>query len=123
MRSQPQARLHGMLPTHNTKVTTPRARAVHPMSLVRALRARPRLLGSSLVGLVVYAAGQAMIHTSAAAMALVGWNAGAILYLLLSWQMMAGTHPQVIRERAISQDEGRVAILLLVVLAAAAVLL
>jgi uncharacterized membrane protein len=93
------------------------------MSLMRALRARPRLLGCSLVGLLVYAAGQQLIHTSAAAMALIGWNAGAILYLLLAWQMMADTHPQVIRERAITQDEGRVAILVLVVLAAAAVLL
>jgi uncharacterized membrane protein len=107
----------------NAIVSTPRARPLHPMSFVRALRARPRLMGCALVGLLVYLVGQALVQVPSAAMALIGWNAGAILYLVLVWRLMTATEPPRIRDFAMSQDEGRLAILILVVLAAAAVLL
>jgi uncharacterized membrane protein len=93
------------------------------MRLVRGLRARPRLLGCTIAGLVVFAAGRALYSHSTAVTALVAWNAGSLLYLLLAWQTMAATGVQGIRERAVTQDEGRIAILVLVILAALAVLL
>jgi len=93
------------------------------MSFLRALRARPRLIACVAIGVLVYLAGQGLIHPATGAMVLVGWNTGAILYLMLVGQMIAGTGPHGIRQRALSQDEGRMAILVLVVLAAAAVIL
>jgi len=100
-----------------------RARPLHPVSLVPALRARPRLVGSAATGAVLFLALRASLPTSSAALVLIAWNAGALLYLGLTWHAMRGTGVQAIRQRALQQDEGRLAILLLVVLAALAVLL
>lgn len=101
----------------------PRRHALHPVSFMRALKARPRLLGCIGLGVVAYWLGQRFLAMPAAALTLIAWNAGALLYLALAWQFMARSDVQGIREHAIRDDEGRVAILLLVVLAALAVLL
>lgn len=100
-----------------------RARALHPVSFLRALQARPRLVGCTVVGVLAYVLLGTLFPTATAAPVLAAWNTGALLYLALAWRMMATTPVQGIRERAIGQDEGRLAILLLVVLAALAVLL
>jgi uncharacterized membrane protein len=96
---------------------------MNPVRLVRGLRARPRLLTGVTVGVLVFLIGRRVFDEPSAATALVAWNAGALLYLLLAWHVMATTSVQGIRERAPGQDEGRIAILVLVVLAALAVLL
>lgn len=96
---------------------------MNPLRLARGLRARPRLLGAALVGVVVYGGMRAMLGESVAVTTLVAWNAGALLYLVLAWHTMASTPVAGIRDRAPGQDEGRIAILALVVLAALAVLL
>jgi uncharacterized membrane protein len=96
---------------------------LNPLRIARGLRARPRLLGAALVGIVVYGAVRTMLGESIAVTTLVAWNTGALLYLLLAWHTMATTPVQGIRDRAPGQDEGRIAILVLVVLAALAVLL
>jgi uncharacterized membrane protein len=96
---------------------------MNPLRLARGLRARPRLLGSVLVGLVVYGAVHTLLAESVAVTTLIAWNTGSLLYLLLAWHGMVTTPPPVIRERAVGQDEGRIAILALVVLSALAVLL
>jgi uncharacterized membrane protein len=96
---------------------------MNPLRLARGLRARPRLLGSALVGVVVYAAVRSVLGESIAVTTLVAWNTGALLYLVLAWHGMATTPVQGIRVRAAGQDEGRIAILVLVVLSALAVLL
>jgi uncharacterized membrane protein len=59
----------------------------------------------------------------AEARALLAWNAGAMLYLVLVAHMFGTENPERMRTRALHEDEGRFAILLMVVLAAAAVLL
>lgn len=100
-----------------------RPRAMSPLRVLRGLRARPHLLGAIVVGALVYSAGRALFHEPGAATVLVGWNAGALLYLALAWHGMATTPAQGIRERAMGLDEGRIAVLVLVVLAALAVLL
>ena len=100
-----------------------RPRPLHPVSLVAALRARPRLVSSAIAGIALFVAlRQAGLPASNAARALLAWNAGALLYLGLAWHSMAGASIRTIRERAQQQDEGRLVILLLVVLAAMAVL-
>lgn len=104
-------------------MTAPRARALHPIAFLRGLRARPRLAGCMLLGVVVYGAALAVLRTSVAVSVLIAWNTGAILYLLLAWRMMRRTRADDVRARAPAQDEGRNAILLIVVLSALAVLL
>jgi uncharacterized membrane protein len=99
-----------------------RARPLHPVAFMRALRARPRLVICTVIGILV-AAMAPLGHSSVSAMVLVGWNTGALLYLVLVWRMIRGTDACDVQERALAQDEGRLAILLLVVAAALAVLL
>ena len=53
---------------------------------------------------------------------IVGWNLGAWTYLALALRVMFGSTHANMRSRAISQDEGRLLILAMVVLAAIAVL-
>jgi uncharacterized membrane protein len=89
---------------------------------LRALRARPRLWSSMAVGAVVYLLLPRTWAAHAASRALVGWNAGALLYLLLAWEMMRRFHAPSMRRRALQQDEGRLIILTGVALAAVAVL-
>jgi uncharacterized membrane protein len=50
--------------------------------------------------------------------ALVGWNAGALLYLLLALKMMFWSSHEQMRRRALVHDEGNTIVLVLVVLAA-----
>jgi uncharacterized membrane protein len=88
-----------------------------------ALRARPRLLGSLVFGLAVYIATSELTRLPGATAALVGWNAGAILNVLLTVHMAWGMDAAAIQRRALTQNQGRFAILTVVVLGAAAVLL
>jgi len=90
---------------------------------LRGLRARPRLLGSAAVGLLVYLLLPAALAVHAAPRALVAWNAGALLYLALVALMAQRADLESMRRRALREDEGRVVVLVLVVAAAAAVLL
>ncbi len=87
-----------------------------------ALRSRPRMLGSLLFGLAVFLA-MRLTGLSRAADTLIAWNAGALMDLGLTWHMVRHTDVESIKRRAVTQDQGRMAILTVVVLATAAVLL
>jgi uncharacterized membrane protein len=89
----------------------------------RAVRYRPRLWLSAAFGVVVYVLLPVLGSSHAQSRVLVAWNAGALLYLLLMGRMMLRADAEGVRRQALQQDEGRVAILTLVVLAATAVLL
>jgi uncharacterized membrane protein len=93
------------------------------LSVWRALKARPRLGWSVLAGAIVWIVGSNVPALPGAAWTLIGWNAGALLYLVLAWEMTHRTPVEAIRDRSADQDEGAMAILVLVVLGAAAVLL
>ena len=84
--------------------------------------ARPRLLGSIVLGLGVYLLLFAVLGLAPIFSALVAWNAGAIALLAVTGHMMFQTEVALIERRAVSEDEGRIAILVLVVLAALAML-
>jgi uncharacterized membrane protein len=99
------------------------AERIHWLGVLPALRARPHLLVAMAVGGAVYAALAGLTDLPAATRTLLAWNAGALLYLLLAWEMMRVTDKGEIERRAASQDEGRLAILAIVVLAAAVILL
>jgi uncharacterized membrane protein len=74
------------------------------------------------VGSVVYLVLPDAWAATPASRALIGWNAGALLYLLLAWEMMSHVHAATMRRRALQEHEGRLLILAGVVLAAVAVM-
>lgn len=90
------------------------------IKLIRILRGRPRLFFSGLFGLLVVLALPDSLARHDITRLIIGWNAGASLYLLLAMRMMFWSSHERMRTRALEQDEGRVAILVLVVLAAMA---
>jgi len=86
--------------------------------ILRIIRARPRLAFSAMFGLAV-----AVVLPSAwwiSTRLLLAWDAGVVLYLVLVYTMMARSETGHIRTRALGQDEGRVAMLVLTVVAAIA---
>lgn len=93
----------------------------HPRPwLLRLLMARPRLLTCMVVGLATFFALPSALAPHAITRALIGWNAGACLYLLLAGHMMLGSTHARMRTRALQEDEGRLVVLALVVAAAVA---
>ena len=86
--------------------------------LLRIIRARPRLAISAALGIAVAALLPA--HWWLMTRLLVGWDAGAFLYLILVCSLMARSDADHIRIHAAREDEGRVGILVLSVLAALA---
>lgn len=89
----------------------------HRWLLIRQIRARPRLIVSLFVGvLVFFLLPEAWAHRSITRL-IVGWNAGAWLYLTLVTYMMIKADRRNIHLRARLQDEGKFVVLLLVVLA------
>ena len=95
-----------------------------PLARVNHLiRTRPRLFVAILFGLCMAQVLVALTPMRTLTAYVIGWNAGAGLYLLLALNMMHGADADKIRHRAARQDEGEMAILALVVLAAMVCLL
>lgn len=88
--------------------------------LARMVLARPRLAWSALFGLLAIAALPHVVAMHDVTRYIIGWNAGAWLYLALAGWMMFGTGRKPIRHWARVEDEGQWLVLLLVCLAAAA---
>lgn len=87
-------------------------------ALIRGVAARPRLLISTLFGLSVgLLLPDAAVHHAITRL-IIGWNAGAILYLGLAAKMMFGSSHERMKKRALTHDDGRLVVLSLVVLAA-----
>jgi uncharacterized membrane protein len=84
---------------------------------LRIVRARPRLFSSAAVGVT---ATLALTNWQPTTRLLVGWDVGVALYLALVAHMMWRSDVDRIRGRATLEDEGRLAILVLTVLAALA---
>lgn len=95
---------------------------VHPHKskplAIRLLLARPRLIFCAVVGIVVALALPYTLVHQAVTRAIVGWNAGALLYLVMALKMMFGSSHAQMRKRALTQDEGNTTVLALVVMAA-----
>src|SRR5262249_55130398 len=85
---------------------------------IRIVRARPRLMLCGLIGLVAIA----LLPTEwrLVTRMLVGWDIGVGLYAVAAFHVMARADVGRIRRRAALQDEGQVALLVLVVAAALA---
>jgi uncharacterized membrane protein len=90
------------------------------LRVVRLVRARPRIFIASTFALLVAVFLPYAVATHAVTRALVAWNAGAGLYVLLAAIMMVRSDSHHMRRRAQLQDDGQRVILLLVVIASVA---
>ncbi len=88
--------------------------------LIRHIRARPRLFISGCAGALVFLFLPDSLAHQAVTRLIVAWNAGTWLYLLLATRMMFWSSHEKMRFRACLQDEGRIVVLTLVVVAALA---
>lgn len=87
-------------------------------ALIRHLRVRPRLLISAFAGVLVSFLLPHFLVMHFVTRAIIAWNAGAVLYLILALHMMFNSDHERMRRRAVLQDEGQVVDLILVILAA-----
>lgn len=93
----------------------------HPLhKIYRSIRARPRMFISALFGVAVILLTPPDIGFTRA---MLGWNAGVLLFLVLILTMMTRTDAVNIRDRAIAEEEGRFTVLTVVIAAAAMALI
>lgn len=85
---------------------------------VRVIVARPRLFICILVGVLTAAFLPPQWVQQLATKVIIGWNVGAGLYLILALRMMFWSTRERMQIRALTQDDGRVLVLILVVTAA-----
>jgi uncharacterized membrane protein len=86
--------------------------------LLRAFWVRPRFVVAMVLGGAVYAWLPNTWAQHEVTRAIVAWNAGAVLYLLLSAKMMFGSTHERMKHRALQHNTGRFMVLSLVVTAA-----
>lgn len=84
-------------------------------SFWRSVRIRPRLYLGAAAGLLTFALLPSML--TPAMRCTIAWNAGGLVYLVWTFRLMYRTRIEVLRMRAARQDDGRFAILILVLLA------
>lgn len=87
-------------------------------SLLRMLLSRPRLLISFFVGVATILLLPEALAQQQITRLIIGWNAGACLYLVLAARMMFWSSHERMRTRASQESEGRIVVLTLVVIAA-----
>ena len=93
----------------------------HPFSvhaLFCAIQTRPRLLTSILVGLLAVACIPTHWQWPQVTQWTIGWNIGALLYLVLAIHMMFGSTHERMCKRAVREDDGRLILLVMVVISA-----
>lgn len=85
---------------------------------VRFVLARPRLLSCFIFGVLTALLLPKSLEMLPITKAIIGWNVGACLYLLLAGHMMFRSTHEVMKMRALREDEGRLLVLTFVVIAA-----
>jgi uncharacterized membrane protein len=85
---------------------------------IRVLLVRLRLFISVVVGLLVFLFLPQFVAEQGITRAIIGWNVGAIFYLLMAMRMMFWSSHERMRARALEHDEGNTVVLILVVTAA-----
>jgi len=86
--------------------------------MANAFLARPRFLIAIAAGLGCFALLPALWDLPSITRAIVAWNLGTLLYLVLVAHMMFGGTHERMRNRALKQNNGRFLVLCLVILAA-----
>lgn len=85
---------------------------------MRLALARPRLLICCVIGLTTAILLPEALTQQTITRAIIGWNVGACLYLVLAARMMFWSTHKRMQTRALQHDEGRILVLVLVVTAA-----
>ena len=86
--------------------------------MIRVIKARPILATSVIVGVVAALVHPLFVVTNNWVTLVVSWNIGAVLYLILTMNMMCRADPNEVRARALNQDTGNYVILLFVIFSA-----
>ncbi len=87
-------------------------------AFIRLILTRPRLFSSILAGVLVALLLPKNLALHEVTRAIIGWNFGAWLYLILAARMMFWTTHEKMRKRAIAQDDGKFVVLGMVIIAA-----
>ena len=87
--------------------------------LVRLLASRSYLFVAAAFGATAYLATWPWIERSITR-ALIGWDSGVVLFLVLAFSFMSNIDAERMKRRAIAHDEGGHAILLVTILASIA---
>lgn len=85
--------------------------------LIRVVKQHPRLYVSIGIGLLVAVFGSSLGMHSKLTQAIVGYDCGAIVYILWAMHLMYFSTSAQMRKRALDQDDGKLVVLFLVVLA------
>ncbi|RZL03475.1 MAG: DUF1345 domain-containing protein [Rubrivivax sp.] len=94
--------------------------SLHRNRFIRQVQVRPRLFIAAALGALIMALLPPGVVESLTTRMLMAWNAGVLFYLVIVGVMMARASPERMRWRANLEDEGQVAILVLVIVAAVA---
>ena len=86
--------------------------------LIRLIVARPRLISSLVIGIATILLLPQWVAHQTVTRSIIGWNVGAILYLVLAMKMMFWSTHERMRARAVQHDEGNTVVLVLVITAA-----
>ncbi len=78
---------------------------------IRLLVPRPRLAGGIIFGVLVYALIPLVSSMHQVGRLLIGYNAGVLLYLIFAGRMMTTATITTMRRRALTQDEGKIAMM------------
>ncbi|MCB8745556.1 DUF1345 domain-containing protein [Rhodoferax sp. U2-2l] len=90
----------------------------HSAYVLRVALSRPRLWSSLLAGLLTAVLIPPTLVHPWVTRAIIGWNVGAVVYLLLAAKMMFWSSHERMRTRAVTQDDGKFLVLMLVVTSA-----
>ena len=85
---------------------------------LRLIMARPRLFSCACIGIVTALVLPASLMLHVITRLIIGWNVGICLYLVFAAHMMFWSSHETMHKRAQVQDEGRLIILALVIMAA-----
>ncbi|MBA1155313.1 DUF1345 domain-containing protein [Microvirga mediterraneensis] len=88
------------------------------MSIINQVRLRPRLLGATLVGILVFAVLPS--SWSVSSRVLVAWDLGVVFYLALTGAMAARSSTAMMQNRAAREDEAAAVVLALMLAASVA---
>ena len=86
--------------------------------VVRLFLARPRLFMSMAIGIATTLLLPQAVAQQNITRAIIGWNVGAILYLVLAMRMMFWSSHERMKTRALQHDEGNTIVVILVITAA-----
>lgn len=95
-----------------------KAHSLSHSTFIRVIWSRPRLFSSILIGVLVALLLPKNLALHGITRAIVGWNVGTWLYLILAARMMFWSSYEKMRTRALMQDDGKYVVLGMVVIAA-----